>query len=581
MLSPRRILLAVSTATLMVLTTATSQAYALPKPPPSLVPMPTIADDFPDPVVREYNGTYYAFATGSSAIHIQSTTSPDGVTWTPIVEALPTMATWADPKPSYTWAPYVWRFGSAYVMYYATRDKATKHQCISYAVASSPGGPYSDTTTGPLVCPHNLAGAIDPSIFIAVDAVPYLLYKADVPTKIPSTLWSIKLTPDGRSTVGSPSLLMTAEPGWEDNIIEAPSMVFDGQRYELFYSANHWDTAAYASGIARCDSPVGPCFRTTNGPILTDADGKFGPGGVETFRDENKFLGIVYHAWTPGRIGYGLTFGARQMWIESLTFQFGIPIVGGRTSNPPSENRVAAIIASPTGAGYERIYASGRVLNSGDFTSQSFDGPYVLVKPIVGAARSASGQGAWYVAADGGVFAVNGAGFFGSTGGISLNQPIVGMASTPTGNGYWLVAADGGIFSFGDAKFYGSMGATPLNKPVVGLASTPTGNGYWLVAADGGIFSFGDAKFFGSMGATPLNKPIVGMASSAQGNGYVMVASDGGLFTFGDAVFAGSTGGVNVPSPIVGMAPTPSGNGYWLAAASGRVYAFGDAPNLP
>jgi ribosomal protein L24E len=72
------------------------------------------------------------------------------------------------------------------------------------------------------------------------------------------------------------------------------------------------------------------------------------------------------------------------------------------------------------------------------------------------------------------------------------------MAATPTGNGYWFVAADGGIFTFGDAQFYGSMGGTVLNKPVVAMASTRTGTGYWFVAADGGIFTFGDALFYGS-----------------------------------------------------------------------------------
>ncbi|MGA2304265.1 MAG: N-acetylmuramoyl-L-alanine amidase [Acidimicrobiales bacterium] len=61
------------------------------------------------------------------------------------------------------------------------------------------------------------------------------------------------------------------------------------------------------------------------------------------------------------------------------------------------------------------------------------------------------------------------------------DTPVVGMAPTPDGKGYWLVAADGGIFTFGDAGFYGSTGALTLNTPVVGMAATPTGNGYWLV----------------------------------------------------------------------------------------------------
>jgi hypothetical protein len=35
-----------------------------------------------------------------------------------------------------------------------------------------------------------------------------------------------------------------------------------------------------------------------------------------------------------------------------------------------------------------------------------------------------------------------------------------------------LVASDGGIFAFGDAGFYGSTGGQTLNKPIVGV--TPT-----------------------------------------------------------------------------------------------------------
>ena len=65
-------------------------------------------------------------------------------------------------------------------------------------------------------------------------------------------------------------------------------------------------------------------------------------------------------------------------------------------------------------------------------------------------------------------------------------------ASTPSGEGAWVVSADGGIFSFGDAPFLGSMGGRRLNQPIVGMAAHPGGNGYWLVASDGGIFTFGD-----------------------------------------------------------------------------------------
>ena len=150
----------------------------------------------------------------------------------------------------------------------------------------------------------------------------------------------------------------------------------------------------------------------------------------------------------------------------------------------------------------------------------------------------------------------------------NLAAPIVGLAATPDGQGYWLVASDGGIFTFGDAGFFGSTGALTLNRPIVGLAATPDGQGYWLVASDGGIFTFGDAGFFGSTGALTLNRPIVGLAATPDGQGYWLVASDGGIFTFGDAGFFGAEGGAQLAAPAVGMAATPTGNGYWLVFGS-------------
>src|ERR1700694_5699461 len=72
-------------------------------------------------------------------------------------------------------------------------------------------------------------------------------------------------------------------------------------------------------------------------------------------------------------------------------------------------------------------------------------------------------------------------------------------ATTATGNGYWLVASDGGVFAYGNAGFFGSLGGTHLNSSIVGIVPTPSSQGYWLVAADGGVFGFGDAPFFGSL----------------------------------------------------------------------------------
>ncbi|HVA09837.1 MAG TPA: G1 family glutamic endopeptidase [Acidimicrobiales bacterium] len=123
-------------------------------------------------------------------------------------------------------------------------------------------------------------------------------------------------------------------------------------------------------------------------------------------------------------------------------------------------------------------------------------------------------DGYWLVASDGGIFTFGDAGYYGSTGGITLNKPIVGMAPTPDGKGYWLVASDGGIFTFGDAGYYGSEpGAGVAVDNTVGIAASPSGDGYWMEGSDGRVSAFGDAGPEGSLLGKPLNKPIVGFAS--------------------------------------------------------------------
>ena len=212
-----------------------------------------------------------------------------------------------------------------------------------------------------------------------------------------------------------------------------------------------------------------------------------------------------------------------------------------------------------------------------NFGTAGFYGPsggLQLNAPAVGMASTASGNGYWIVASDGGIFNYGDAGFFGSAGACRcLNKPIVGMAVTKDGGGYWLVASDGGVFNYGDAGFFGSAGSLPLNAPIVGMAATPDGGGYWLVASDGGIFSYGDAIFYGSTGSIDPNKPVVGMATSPGGTGYWLVASDGGIFNYGTAPFLGSMGGTPLNAPIVGMAVGPGG--YWIAAVDGGVFNFG------
>ena len=248
---------------------------------------------------------------------------------------------------------------------------------------------------------------------------------------------------------------------------------------------------------------------------------------------------------------------------DHSVFAYGDAGFHGSTGNVKLNQPVVGMAKTPSGDGYwlasreGRVFSFGAAVHHGSLES-------VPSSPVVGIAATSSGGGYWLATANGSVYSFGDAAFFGSLGSIRLTKPIVGVASTPSGNGYWMVAEDGGIFTFGDARFLGSTGAIRLNQPIAGMASTRTGRGYWLVARDGGIFTFGDARFLGSTGNIKLARSIVAMAATPSGGGYWLVAADGGLFTFGDAKFLGSLGGGGLTEPAVGVVSSKSGKGYWL-----------------
>ena len=327
------------------------------------------------------------------------------------------------------------------------------------------------------------------------------------------------------------------------------------QSVGIGYSVNAPPTITSANSITFTVGSAGSFTVTTSGsPTAAITESGALPSGV-TLTDNGN--GTATLAGTTASGGtYPITLSATNGVLPNASQSFTLTVIGNS-------------------AGYWLVAADGGIFTFGTAGFFGSTGGQTLDQPVVGMAPTPTGQGYWLVAADGGIFTFGDAGFFGSKGGQGLSN-VVGMAPTPTGQGYWLVAADGGIFTFGDAGFFGSKGGQGLSN-VVGMAATPSGNGYWLVASDGGIFAFGDAGFFGSMGGQPLDKPVVGMAATPSGNGYWLVASDGGIFAFGDAGFFGSMGGQPLDKPVVGMTATGSGNGYWLVASDGGIFTFGDA----
>ena len=274
---------------------------------------PVHPGDFADPFVLIADSVYYAYATNSGSINVPTLRSVDLVTWVAGGDAMPVLPAWAVSGKKLTWAPAVLARNARYVLFFTARDRRSNLQCIGRAESTSPSGPFVDLNADPFICQTDLGGSIDASVVTDVSGVVYLLWKNDGNCcQRPVTLWGQQLSADGRSLVGEPAVLLQRDQSWEGPLVEAPTMWHENGRWHLLYSANMWNTDRYAVGYAECDSPLGPCRKSGQGPVLASSSETAGPGGAEIFCDLKGRTWVAYHGWSPGLVGY------RQGGVRSL-----------------------------------------------------------------------------------------------------------------------------------------------------------------------------------------------------------------------------------------------------------------------
>jgi ribosomal protein L24E len=590
---------------------ASGERLAVPKPAaaPAFAPAwatSALDQDAPDPHVVRFGSTYYAYTTGTmwgNHIGILRSTRPasgfETITGTKFgSSAFPSIPFNVPLRPWQTLethAPAVFRRAGKYVMFYAAQTSSGHggHYCLSVATADHPAGPFTDTSSGPLLCDDAEGGVIDPAPFVDPSGNAWLHYKTydDVNHSAqPSKIFVVRLSADGRSLGGLPrKVLDQSAMSSPYETVENPQMLVASGVYFLLYSRGDWNTAQYRQGFAVCAGPAGPCTEGSPTSILSSYGAVAGPGGGTVFRDGNGGTWLAYQGWngSPGCAGYSGTTCARKLYVARITAAGACPAARVPTSGATVPGRSgywmlgaggavypfgdakaygspAAAMAgrslavhiepTPTGNGYWVLDTSGCVHNFGDarHLGNAATAGFVPGETVASMSATPTGKGYWVFTNRGRALAFGDARSYGDVSKIRLNGPIVASVATASGRGYYMVASDGGIFAFGDAVFLGSMGAVRLNRPVNGIAPDPDGRGYWLVASDGGIFAF-QARFRGSMGSVALNKPVIGMV--AYGNGYLLVASDGGIFSFSNAPFRGSLGANPPAVPIVGVAP--------------------------
>jgi len=308
------------------------QAYQLANGLAPLADAPLFIGDYADPFVLALGPELYLYTTNTVDQNVPVLTSEAGAVATPSGDALPELPSWTE--PGLVWAPSVLATDDGFVLYYTSVDRATGLQCVGAAVADSPLGPFVDDHEGPFVCQRDLGGTIDASPFVAEDGTPWLLYKNDGNCcDINARLWIQQLSEDGTGFVAGPVELLATTEEWEGPLIEGPSMTQLGESHWLFYSANDWNSADYATGIARCDAPSGPCTKLDD-PWITNHGDAVGPGGAEVFADARGRRWIVYHAWTTDAVGYEAG-GARSLFAVPLDESDGVPVARGLSE--PSE----------------------------------------------------------------------------------------------------------------------------------------------------------------------------------------------------------------------------------------------------
>jgi hypothetical protein len=302
---------------------------------------PVYPFDFPDPDVIDAGGTYFAYATNAAGGNIQIIESTDLAHWTTVGDALPKLASWA--SPGSTWAPGVVHRGGRFLLYYTALDPSapSPRQCISVAVASRPQGPFTDSTSAPLVCQSSLGGSIDPAPYTGPTGKPYLVWKSNGGSGQPATIWAEALASSGTALArrSTPVALLQPSQPWEGSVVEGPFMwSAPGGGYDLFYSANNWNSASYAIGVAVCSGPLGACAKPLPGPLYASQPTLEGPGGPSVFADSAGNAWLAFHAWLPGAVGYP---NARLLFMRPLASLSALPsaVPGSGKLPPPSPHR--------------------------------------------------------------------------------------------------------------------------------------------------------------------------------------------------------------------------------------------------
>ena len=306
---------------------------------------PVLDADFPDPaVILAADGHYYAYGTQTLLdgewINIQVARSSDLVHWHHLGDAMPEKPGWAAETQDF-WAPYVFRHGDRYLMYYSATpdvcDVPERGHCLAIATASSPAGPFVDIGM-PLLLGMGFE-YIDPMVLNDPETGRHYLYWGSgfQPIRVQELAEDyLSFAPDSQ-----PVELIWPNPikGAFPRLVEAAWVSHHDDFYYLFYSGDNCcgPHAEYGVMVARSASPTGP-FETLeeargvpHSLMLFKSERWLAPGHNSIVTDRAGDSWIVYHAIDvnrPRQRQEDEINSRRILLIDKIEWRDGWPHVG-------------------------------------------------------------------------------------------------------------------------------------------------------------------------------------------------------------------------------------------------------------
>jgi arabinan endo-1,5-alpha-L-arabinosidase len=283
---------------------------------------PAYAADMPDPSVKEFGDTYFAFGTtGNRRLPdgriFTLLCSRDLAHWTKLGGALVPPTTNTDYQ---YWAPEITEANGKYYLYYAMGDEGPEHFVIRVATSDQPQGPYRDSGAVLADCETNRF-TIDPFPFRDDDGQWYLFYACDFPYDSPGLHagTGIEVNRLQNMTTAGNDCRVVVRPAYdwtlyqahrrmdvfhrtfaEWHTMEGPCVVKHEGKYYCFYSGANWRTPRYGVDYVVADNPLGPYTGAgDHARVLHSVPGKvFGPGGISIVTGpDGATQYVIYHAW--------------------------------------------------------------------------------------------------------------------------------------------------------------------------------------------------------------------------------------------------------------------------------------------